>query len=368
MTGFLSYIASQYRRKPEDVATDVVAYLMQAREVRERISGCLKGLGFPNLSPDFKVQLRFSSPENGTPDLRLIDRQDKCRAIIENKFGALLTDKQPCAYLKEIPADGLLLFVVPRWRLVSVWNQIKQRCETEYGPMTRITDVRPGFIGRTGSKCMAIIPWDRFLKILSSSGVSKGSYGDETEIFVQQLRRLCDVEKPKFENLKAHAKLLTRTETASAVYACVPLVDMLLSEVEDAGYFEPKLKRKHDKCGRGYFGEYGQLGSFRAWIGFDARVWSQKGKSPIWIEFYDTHEIDGQLRDIFRSARGKWPWLADLSQLEDENNGNHQLVIPILLKSGVEYDVLLRAAVERIEQVAKLLKLRRKTMVRAPGA
>ncbi len=65
-------------------------------------------------------------------DLVAYDERDSERVLIEVKFWAGLTDKQPEEYLKRLPRDGdpaVLLFVAPEQRLVTLWAEICRQAE-----------------------------------------------------------------------------------------------------------------------------------------------------------------------------------------------------------------------------------------------
>ena len=62
------------------------------------------------------------------------------------------------------------------------------------------------------------------------------------------------------------------------------LVKPIVEAAEAAGFF--RANEKQDKSSRGdsHIGFEGELGAWKAWIGFDARVWAENGETPIWIE------------------------------------------------------------------------------------
>ena len=120
-----------------------------------------------------------------------------------------------------------------------------------------------------------------------------------------------------------------------------------------AGVFAPdKPNQWHDKVSFGYRGTLGQ--TFKACIGFDARLWKERGEGPIWIEFDDPETID-ELKNRFSSERERYSWLHDTNSLVDGIGVERQLVIPIPLKSGAKWDELLDCAIERISQVQEII-------------
>lgn len=305
-----------------------------------------------------------SGRTGGIPDIWLSYGQGEhkvIKAVIEDKFRAGLTKHQPCGYLDKVETGGIVLFVAPTWRQNGIWEEVHGRCKKSGAPIVALKTNSSKRIGKTGSKYIAVISWNALLRALSSScstGLEESSRISEVELFVDQLRRLCDVEDTsKFEKL---SEIVSERDVAFTVYSSMKLLHQIVESADADGLFTPDKPQywqgKNDgSCGPGYFGYYGALGTkFRAWIGFDARLWSERGESPIWIEFDDKAILD-ELSGIFLAAPERFPWLDDPTQLEDGNAGNRQLVISVPLKPGVELDALLASAVERIEQVKELL-------------
>ncbi len=358
MGGFLSFISKQYGRKAEDVATDVVAYLMQRPDTRHAVCQLFADLGYSYLKPGFSVEIRTSAEsgrEGGIPDIMLgygRGENQVIQAIIENKFGAGLTKYQPCAYLNTVGDNGIVLFVAPAWRQTGIWEEIRGRCQKSGAHCVPIRAGSPGRIAKVGSKIIAVISWSRVLEALSNSCTS------EVRLFVDQLRRLCDVEDTvKFENLSNE---VSEKSVGSTVFSSMNLLHRIINLAHENDLFEPDKDQcwrgKSDgACGPYYFGYYGKLGTnIRAWIGFDARLWAERGESPLWIEFDDQETIE-QLKGMFLYARGRFPWLNEPTQLEDGKSEDSQLVVPLPLTPKVGLDALLASAIGRIEQVHGIL-------------
>jgi hypothetical protein len=370
MSGFLSFIAKQYGRKAEDVATDVLAYLLLRPDSQRALCQLLTDMGYPHLKPGFSVEIRTAGEggrTGGIPDIWLSYGQGErkvIKAIIEDKFGAALTTHQPCTYLDRVEDGGIVLFVAPAWRQKGIWEEIRARCEKSGAPVVALEITSSRRIGERGLKYIAVISWNTMLRALPSSSskeLETSSSISEVELFVDQLRRLCDVEDTsKFEKLSG---LISERDVASSVYSSMTLLQRIIESADADGLFTPDKPQywqgKNDgSCGPGYFGYYGSLGTkFRTWIGFDARLWSERGESPVWIEFDDKTILD-RLSAIFLAERGRFPWLDEPTRLEDGNAGNRQLVISVPLRTGVELDALLALAVERIEQVKEVLDSR----------
>jgi hypothetical protein len=358
MSGFLSFISEQYGLKAEDVATDVFAYLLQRQDAQRALCQLFADVGYPYLKPGFSVKSRKCAEDGrdgGIPDITLSygDGENKIiQAIIEDKFGAGLTKKQPCEYIKTVADNGIVLFVAPKWRQRSIWGEIRGKCQKSGASCIPIRSGSSGRIGKVGSKFIALIQWDKVLVALSNS------FDPEVKLFVDQLKKLCDVEDTvKFENL---SELVSDRGVGSTVFSSIELLERIVELAEADELFITRGKTRHwegknDDRSRGpcYFGYRGTLGAnIRAWIGFDARLWALCGESPLWIEFDENFD---QLKEMFFAARGRFVWLTDPAQLVDGESEDRQLVVPLPLKPGVELDALLASAIERIEQVKEVL-------------
>ena len=203
----------------------------------------------------FRLSCVPAERENGIPDLRLIDDQEKCRVIIENKFWALLTDKQPGAYFRELPPNGLVLFVVPRSCRKRLWVQMQDRCRE---PITQCNVANGCYIGRTGEQYIAVISWDHLL-----SGSRPIEQDDpDFAIFIEQLRRLCKVEEEnKIEMLSPSA--MASKEIAKSVHSYMKLATQIVEAAEDADCFVPKKPQPKDSCGEIRIGKWGDISGFR---------------------------------------------------------------------------------------------------------
>lgn len=185
------------------------------------------------------------------------------------------------------------------------------------------------------------------------------SCDSEVKLFVDQLKKLCDVEDTvKFEKL---SEVVSDEGVGATVFASMNLLEQIVKLAEADELFtreeprRPWWEGKSDDSLRGpyYFGYRGTIGAeIGAWIGFDARLWAERGESPLWIEFDKTIN---RLKEKFLAARGRFAWLTDPTQLEDGKSEEAQLVVPLPLKPGVEFDALLASAIQRIEQVHEVI-------------
>lgn len=341
-SGFLSFIAERYHRKSEDVASDVVTYLINEFPVQDAIRALLTKLGFPDPPFRFRACSRRSG-ENGIPDIKLYDKDGNARIIIENKFWAILTQNQPCGYLKDSGVE-LVLFVVPKSRVRRIWKEVCRCCARDEmcGPVTDIVGYPLQPLGRIHEKYVAAISWDDLIDVFKQDAENT----PELQVFVSQLGRLCEVEeKMEIRDIRAEHVGEGAKVVAEDVYKFMRLVKPIVEAAEAGGFF--RANEKQDKSSRGDFhiGFAGELGAWKAWIGFDARVWAKNGETPIWIECGDPENI-GDLKRKLQPNREELPWFDD----ED------QIVVPIPLRPSAHQEIIVGAAVEQIGRVKRLLE------------
>ena len=114
-------------RQPEPAATQAIHYVLEAAPAAaSAFVELLAGERFE--SGRITSEWRFD--KGIQPDLAIYDTRGDVRLFVENKFWASLTDNQPVAYLKALPADGgcTLAFIAPEDRAVSLWAELKERC------------------------------------------------------------------------------------------------------------------------------------------------------------------------------------------------------------------------------------------------
>jgi hypothetical protein len=129
------------------LATEALHFILtHSTEGRHSFARLLSTFGDRLPEPlHFKTQ---AGDEKGSiPDLVGLDGQGVEQAIIEAKFWAGLTPRQPLAYLDRLPSSGLLIFLVPARRTDMLWHELLQRCrragreptgDEKLGPSSRL--------------------------------------------------------------------------------------------------------------------------------------------------------------------------------------------------------------------------------------
>ena len=80
-----------------------------------------------------QVRTEVRGADGARVDLVGFDDKGSERLLVELKFWAELTDKQPGAYLERLPAGAaVLLFVVPGTRVEYLWPEVLRRADEKY--------------------------------------------------------------------------------------------------------------------------------------------------------------------------------------------------------------------------------------------
>ena len=139
----MSVLAHVATSMGERGATQALAYILNNNLASSELLSACSTRQASHSTPRHHIQAEKGNDGN-QPDMTIHDMNDpsRLRVLIENKFWADLTNKQPVGYLKELPEDvsSALLFIVPSDRVRQIWNELKRRC------------VNKGFSSRTGGR------------------------------------------------------------------------------------------------------------------------------------------------------------------------------------------------------------------------
>ena len=355
MSGFLSYVAERYGAKSEDVASDVVAYLINESNLQDAIRNLLKQMGIAPPRPHFRARTRKRG-EHGAPDIQLFSPNDHEAPFIfiENKFWSGLTSNQPCSYLRKLDPGGTVLFVVPEQRRDYIWSNIGDRCRKENGSFN-VTAGR--FCASTDGRFVMVITWHKLLKEFFDLSAPQES--SDTRLFLYELRRLCGAEERKFMNLELSVENSKRNDLAGAVYDLMYLAEQLASRARDEQLFN--YKRLSGECGVCFAGTRGEIGGYSAWIGFDSRLWSNPPRegwygsnslgwqeppsSPLWIYFDDKEKMT-EIRQSLLMSNKEFMFL-------DEGD---QLAVPVWLEKAADVDLVLEQALKQMRKLNESLR------------
>ncbi len=320
-------------RQAEPAATQALHYILEAApEAASAFVELLVGRRFEigRIASEWQF-------ENGVrPDIAIYDVHGEVRLFVENKFWASLTDQQPVAYLKALPAKGrsVLAFIAPEDRAGSLWAELKDRCERanlDLADEIRSTDFRRI---RVGKCALFLTSWRRVLDALESAAVA-GGHGAVAQDVVQ-LRGLTEqMNSDIFPPLGGAEATDVRVARRMLNYAA--LIDDISDRLIADGVADTK------GLTRSGWGRFLRLhGRFGLCLGVDIGAWSGWGITPIWSEHNTSSSfsgIEGQIQQVEKLFDGA------------REHGD-RLYIPIRLKIGVERARVVDDAVRQMCRIA----------------
>ena len=342
MDGDLTLLAHMVRRltsQVEDAATEALAFILNKSEACRRAVGrFLQGEG---LEPETitRVATQIAFDDGSRPDVVGYDESNVPRLLVEAKFWAGLTDRQPNAYLANLPRSGpaVLLFVVPTARLESLWCEVKSRTERCY-TLARISEsgsLRSAAV-EGDNRHLMMTDWNDILGALH-----KAAGGPETKFEIAQLRGLAeDMEMETDAFLPLNAGELD-PKTPRRMLSLMRLVDETVERAEASGCVTDPWRDtawSYNWNYVGYYGKYMYLNGVCVWFGVYFKKWAQHGMSPLWV--WPREKED---RELLRNMHCKTP---------------DNAYFPVDLPLGVDYNAVLEHTVSQIEEMGRLFKER----------
>lgn len=335
----LAHLAGMLTGQTETLATEALGYILSrsaaAREAL-RATLCTGGADVGALT---KVATEVIGENNERLDLVAYDEQDSERALIEVKFWAGLTDKQPEEYLERLARAGesaVLLFVAPEQRLVTLWVEIRRRAKKagwDLGADADTEGLKSVTVGG-GSRRLMLTSWRTLLAAMRSRVNTDGDSSTERDIL--QLAALCERQDrdpflplrseelaPALPRRMLDMERLWTDATAEAVERGRELGRPFVNT--DGTVVAPQWHGS---------GRHLQIGKedawWGAWFGVHYELWVLEKETPLWLVFWDR----------YASAAKK--------KLGCQNYG---FTLPV----SVEYEAVLDSVVGQLEEIANAL-------------
>lgn len=268
----LGHVVPSATRQVENAATEALAYILQeygrAREAFVGlISATMGSVGEGDLT--FGTQVRMLG--GGVPDLVGIDSDGEV-LLVESKFWAPLTPRQPTGYLRRLPAhgNGLVLFLAPEARHETLWQELANRCRAAgLEPQDETGDAPNWRAARTsGRHRLAYASWpfvlDRLEGELEKAGEVRGAHE------VWQLRGLCNRLAEDSSLPSEPHEQLRRT------------VDDVSTRLVEGGIFY--IKGYKAQPGPNRYRRYGTMLDRVNWfVEYDMQRTTDLGESQLWV-------------------------------------------------------------------------------------
>ena len=275
----LSYLAHSFSSHPENLATEALNFILGKSAVaRQAMHKFIGEFGYQG-SGELAFETQVTDEAGARPDLIGRSASGEIEVLVEVKFWAGLTDRQPVGYLDSFTAENrCLLFVAPAARVEVLWPELCRRVEVSgrpCGPTRSLGDA--GRVRRAGGHSLGVTSWCALLGALLGATEAAGDSACVADL--KQLSSLCD-------HMDSEAFLPLRSEeltgdTARRILQFGDLVNALTSELVGNGLGDIKALRPVGS--NGFYGRYLRLSGYAAMISFSAQKWADWGDSPLWL-------------------------------------------------------------------------------------
>ncbi|WP_419922196.1 hypothetical protein [Candidatus Poriferisodalis sp.] len=339
----LAYLVPRLTGGVEDAATDALAYILNKSEsCREALANLVSSDDY-RLAPLGYTKTQVAPTTEERLDLVGYGNDGKKRLIIESKFWARLLGGQASGYVRHLACDGpaVLLFVAPESRSAALWNEVCEQFESDAQPqlLEHIDGnslLRFAKVGNS-DKRVALTSWASLLEFLQDAASEKTSVAE-----IEQLAGLA-----RSQDDTSFLPLLP-TDFSSTFPRRIRDFQRVVGDIywahgQAGGWMDGKgLSVTNSSDGHGRYFRFPKMQEAQ-WIGISYPQWTAHGETPIWLRIWDSA-------------------LVDLHALRQQLDASVELVpggslwVPILLRTGVMYEVVLDDAVRQVEAVRDAIR------------
>ena len=327
----LAKLAPMFATHTENLAVEALGHILAGSERALHALSELVRAGGAEIKEIRSVRTQATREGGERPDLVAVGADGAERVLIEAKFWAGLTGRQPGDYLKGLETTqepSALLFVAPDKRMESLWNELRRLVSDEssltFDPRREAGDFRSADVGK--GRSLMLTSWPKLLGLLKSVAEDP-----QREMDIRQLQGLAERED-------GEAFLpLRRDEFGPEIPRRLRGLQRLIDDA--AGRCKTQSFDKNRKTSwNSTYGRYLRKEDPTVWFGVHYELWSRTESTPLWLWCW------GCGSDVLDR-------LADLDALREDPSA----AVPIHLPVGKEYDPVLDAVVERLEKVGKLI-------------
>ena len=332
-TTLLAYLVPRMTSRVEDTATDALAFILnKSKDCRDAFNRLLQNGGF-HLEPIVRVQTQVTYEDGSRPDMDGYDQSDVKRLLVESKFWASLLQGQASGYFDQLEADGpgVLLFIAPDIRLVTLWAEIKRQM-ADAGKELKLIEthenIRKARISDS-DKGLMLVSWTLLLRHMADAVPGDSQIASD----IQQLRGLAQQQDDEaFQPIRME-------ELAPSLPRRIRLINRLIDDVitqgrEKLGMTTSNLRATPQREGYGrYFRFIGVQGDLFLCVNY--WQWATSGDTPLWLWIGGNVPVNAEeLRDRFPST------------VKYEGYGTYD--VPIRLKTIVEYQTVVDDVVRQL--------------------
>ena len=337
-TSLMAHLIPTLTPQVENAATEALAYILNRSEgSMQALNDLLREGGLP-MQPIVRVGTQVSYPDGSRPDMAGYDKDGAVRLLVEAKFWAALLGGQASWYarLLDQPGPATLLFISPEVRIPTLWAEIERQMEKQ-DTLDRIDSAsgvrRARVIWSEPSDTdlqLVLISWVRLLDKMDALAAD-----DIVKSDIKQLRGLARQQGDQlFLPIRSD-------ELSPSLARRVVWYRRLVDDAVDArGVSEGWMDTKGLRATPQWYG-YGRWIHFSGventfWFGVNHERWSGDGDTPLWlsVSYRDRVSMDEIGKELRVRTYNEW--------------------IPIHLKTGVDYDKVLKDVVVQLKRIREI--------------
>ena len=343
------HLALSFATHPENLATEALNFILgSSRHARDALAEVCSP---PNavLPPELRFRTQVAAADGAIPDLVGFDAAGAPRVLLEAKFWAGLTDRQPVDYLRRLPPSQVaaLIFVGPSVRFPTLWPELLRRCQLADVPLGQDIagedEARWVTVGQ--DHMLGLVSWRRLLSVMGMRVTAAGD--SQTAHEIEQLIGLS-------ERMDADAFLPLRSEElgAPSPRRLDQLVQML-SDVAAVCVDRGISKTRRATSGIGWFGHQLTLRGADAFLILDVRRWATVRETPYWLQL---REMGGPWTASRRILECLRPLALETPPRVLEDPYWRCPLVPLFLPFGIEREAVLDSLVGQIEKIDALIE------------
>ena len=343
----LGHLTNRFTAHPEVVATEALSFILNKSHVITSTFLRFTETSGVNLSNFRKIVSQSHGDDGAIPDLAGIDNSGNEILSIELKFWAALTSNQPITYLKrlQVQKGKLLLFVAPFGRFVTLWSEIKRRCNSDIEQSIvkewKI-DEEYLILKLNSNITLALVSWSILLDNLQKSAQTVVDPSILSDL--EQLHGLCS-------RMDEEAFLPFSSEELDPLNGkrIVQYFNIPIKVAEKL--IERKIASQVSKFTGGYvyYGVTLEYKKFHFYLHFNAEQWSNHRNTPIWLQFSKTWGNNKAIKNSF------------LNYLEAQNPARlitakkGSYFVPVFMKHETEIDEVIDDLLNQIKDILSYL-------------
>lgn len=345
-SSILAFLAHRFPTGRENLATEAFYYLLrESPEARRALAELVWPLGL-DIPSGVTYQTQVSSDENGIPDLiGSIDSSDPY-LIIESKFWAGLTSRQPNSYLELLRRreQSALLFIAPRRRMESLWPELLRRVQESHpGDIPEGSSENLRWLHVDSHRSLGLTNWAFVLGTVRQSLERSDNHHLIADL--DQLIALCNqADGEGFEPISDEE--LASSHGRRIMQYC-ELVDDVVSNLRDT----PRMNVLRASGGMGYYNRTLSAFGWRCILRFSGKRWGQFTDTPIWFQVKDHENMSSvHVAAALRSLQVSNP----RRLFHDDTDGSFH--VPIFVPANCDRDVVLARMVDQVQGVVQLIE------------